>query len=238
MTFRTLAAFFPLVCLAAGLSGCSMMHFSSSPEPAKDVVATGNAAYDRKDYAAACRDLSQAGPSAGAAVLTRAGDACFRDGRQKALAAFQAAAKASPDDAAALEGLGLAALADGDVSQARSMLEAAAKAGGKDPRAALALGDASLLSGQCDQALAAYREAVRRDASLGAAKSRLEAARLVCGARRTSSAAPASTSAPAATRSAPRTGSDLSPAPAPASGSAKEPGKAKAAPKVIDLNDI
>ena len=233
MIFRTVAVFFFLVCLAAGLSGCSMLKFSSSQEPAKDVVATGNAAYDRKDFAAACRDLSQAGPSAGAAVLTRAGDACFRDGRQKALAAYQAAAKASPDDAAALEGLGMAALADGDVAQARSMLEAATKAGGKDPRAALALGDASLLSGRCDQALAAYQEAVRRDASSGA-KSRLEAARLVCGTRRGAAGA----SAPAQVRSAPHSGSDLSPAPAPAGGPAKEPGKAKAAPKVIDLNDI
>ncbi|EFL52452.1 conserved hypothetical protein [Solidesulfovibrio fructosivorans JJ]] len=233
MKFRTLVAPVLLGCLAGGLSGCGALKMSSS-EPAKDLVASGNAAYDRKDYAAACRDLSQAGATAGAVGLSRAGDACLRDGRRKAVAAYEAAASAAPGDAAALEGLGMAALSDGDIARARDMLKAAAKAGGKDPRAALALGDAELLSGQCEAALAAYREALSREASFAPAKSRLQSVRLVCGARKAS--APAA--APAASRSAAPAPSDLSPASGTSAGSAKEPGKAKAAPKVIDLNDI
>lgn len=234
MKFRTLVAPVLFVCLAGGLSGCGVLKMSSSSEPAKDLVASGNAAYDHKDYAAACRDLSQAGAAAGPTGLSRAGDACLRDGRRKAVAAYEAAAAAAPGDASAMEGLGMAALADGDLARARDMLQAAAKAGGKDPRAALALGDAELLSGQCDKALAAYREALAREASFAPAKSRLQSVRLVCGARK----APAAVAAPAASRPAAPPSTDLSPASGSSAAPARDSGKAKAAPKVIDLNDI
>ncbi|WP_029460902.1 tetratricopeptide repeat protein [Solidesulfovibrio alcoholivorans] len=238
MTFRRLATPVCLAVLLFGLPGCGSMKFSSSEPAGGDPLALGNAAYDRKDYAAACRELSKVG-SAGPETLARAGDACVRDGREKGERAFTTALSANASYAPAMEGMGLIALSDGNVGRARDMLEAAAKAGGNDPRAAVALGDALLLSGQCDKALTAYQTAVRGGGA-GQAKSRLDAARVLCAARGKGTASPAATSAPASSRSAGATGSELSPSasPTPSAGSPKEPAKPKAAPRTIDLNDI
>ncbi len=241
MTFRRLAAPVSLAVLLVGLYGCGAMKFTSSEPAAGDSLTAGNAAYDRKDYATACRELSKVGTGAGAETLARAGDACVRDGREKAERAFTTALSANAGYAPAMEGLGLLSLADGNVGRARDMLEAAAKAGGKDPRAALALGDALLLSGQCDKALAAYQQAVTRDLGGAAqARSRLEAARILC-ASRGKGATPAAAGAPASSRPERSSGSDLSPAvsaPASSGSGPKEPAKPKAAPRTIDLNDI
>ena len=78
------------------------------------VNASGNAAYDQKDYARACQDLSKAGPAAGPEVLQRAGTACARDGLDKADRAFKAALAANANAAPALEGAGMTAFAVGD----------------------------------------------------------------------------------------------------------------------------
>ena len=238
MTFRRLAAPVCLAVLLFGLPGCGSMKFSSSEPAGGDPLALGNAAYEKKDYATACRELSKVG-SAGPETLARAGDACVRDGREKGERAFTTALSANASYAPAMEGMGLIALSDGNVGRARDMLEAAAKAGGNDPRAAVALGDALLLSGQCDKALSAYQAAVR-GAGAGQAKARLDAARVLCAARGKGAAAPAATSAPASSRASGASGSDLSPSASPASsaGSPKEPAKPKAAPRTIDLNDI
>lgn len=233
MTFRRLAAPACLAVLLFGLPGCGAMKFSSSEPAGGDSLALGNAAYEKKDYATACRELSKVA-SAGPEALARAGDACVRDGREKGERAFTTALSAKASYAPAMEGLGLIALADGNVGRARDMLEAAAKAGGNDPRAAVALGDALLLSGQCDKALSAYQSVAGGGA--GQAKARLDAARVLCAARGKGAASPAATSS----RPAGASGSELSPAasPAPAAGSPKEPAKPKAAPRTIDLNDI
>ena len=177
MTFRRLAAPVCLAVLLFGLPGCGSMKFSSSEPAGGDSLALGNAAYEKKDYATACRELSKV-VSAGPEILARAGDACVRDGREKGERAFTTALSANASYAPAMEGMGLIALSDGNVGRARDMLEAAAKAGGNDPRAAVALGDALLLSGQCDKALSAYQAAVRGGGA-GQAKSRLDAARLL-----------------------------------------------------------
>ena len=240
MSIRRFAAPVALAALLAVLPGCGSMKLSSSEpaaDPAAGNAAAGNAAFEKKDYAAACRELSQAGPSAGAETLARGGTACAKDGQDKAEVAFRAALAASPTSAPAMEGLGMTLLAGGDAARARDMLEAAAKAGGKDPRAAVALGDAWLLTGQCDKAQAAYQEALRREAGNAQARSRLEGVRLVCGAKR---AAPAASSAPAAASSPSYSGSNLSaPSQPSAPAGAKDPAKpAKPAPKTIDLNDI
>ncbi|WP_300161127.1 tetratricopeptide repeat protein [Solidesulfovibrio sp.] len=241
MTFRRLAAPVSLAVLLVGLYGCGALKFSSSEPSAGDSLTAGNAAYDRKDYATACRELSKVGTGAGAETLARAGDACVRDGREKAERAFTTALSANAGYAPAMEGLGQLSLADGNVGRARDMLEAAAKAGGKDPRAAVALGDALLLSGQCDKALAAYQQAVTRDSGgASQARSRLEAARILCAARG-KAATPAAAGAPASSRPERSSGSDLSPAvsaPASPGSGPKEPAKPKAAPRTIDLNDI
>lgn len=233
MTFRTFVApLAPLTLLAllSGLAGCSLK--SAPPAPAgAELVAAGNAAYEQKDYAKACEDLSKAG--GGADALARAGDACARSGMARAQQAFKAALAADAGHVPALEGLGVAAYASGDLAQARDMLEASVKAGGKDPRAALALGDVSLLSGQCDKAQAAYLEAVRRDPTFAPARSRLEACRILCPARKGAPAA-ATGAAPGVTG---YSGSNVPSTSAPAA-NPKEPGKTKAAPKTIDLNDI
>lgn len=235
MTFRRLAVPVALAVSLLGLTGCGSMKFSSSEPAGADSLAAGNAAFERKDYATACRELSKT--AAGAEALTRAGVACAKDGRDKAQRSFTAALSADGSYAPAMEGMGLTALADGDAAKARDMLQAAGRAGGKDPLAAVGLGDALLLTGQCDRALAAYQEAVRRDAGLSLAKSRLEAARMLCGAR--GKAAPAAASPTAApSRGAGHTGSDLTAPSAPSSGAAKDSGKAKPAPRTIDLNDI
>ena len=237
MSLRNLAAPVALAALLACLPGCGSMKFSSSDEPAgKDAVAAGNAAFDQKDYARACRELSQAGAGAGAETLTRAGIACSKDGQDKAEQAFRAALAANPAYAPAMEGMGLTALAGGDATRARDLLDAAAKAGGRDARAAVALGDALLVTGQCDKAQAAYQEALRREAGSPQAKARLDAARMLCGSKKT--AAPAASSTPAGggyTGSTLPSGTSQPAAPA----SSKEPAKpAKPATKTIDLNDI
>lgn len=239
MTFRRLAAPVCLAVLLFGLPGCGSMKFSSSEPAGGDPLALGNAAYEKKDYATACRELSKVG-SAEPEILARAGEACVRDGREKGERAFTTALSANASYAPAMEGMGLIALSDGNVGRARDMLEAAAKAGGNDPRAAVALGDALLLSGQCDKALSAYQAAVRGGGAGQAAKSRLDAARVLCAARGKGAAAPAATSAPASSRASGASGSELSPSASPASsaGSPKEPAKPKAAPRTIDLNDI
>lgn len=226
--FRSLAVPLFLACMAAGLSGCGAS-VAPVPGPAKDMVAVGNAAYDRGDYTAACRDLSEAGISAGAHTLVRAGDACIKSGRQRAIDAYQAAASADPGDAAAMEGLGMTAYADGDLDRARQMLEAAAKAGGKNPRAALALGNIALVSGQCDKALAAYQEALHRDLTFAVAKQHLEAARVLCGSRREPATTPVR-------KSSSQSGGEHAPGVSSGAGSARDAGKTKT--KVIDLNDI
>jgi len=237
MSLRTLAAPVALAALLACLPGCGAMKFSSSEPAGQDAVAAGNAAFERKDYAQACRELSKAGSSAGAEVLTRAGVACAKDGQDKAEISFKSALSANPSYAPAMEGMGRTALSLGDAARARDMLEAAQKAGGKDANAALALGDALLLTGQCDKAQAAYHEALRRDGGLTLAKSRLDAARLVCGAKKGAAAASpaASTSSPGYTGSTLPSGAAQPAAPA----GAKESGKpAKPVTKTIDLNDI
>jgi tetratricopeptide (TPR) repeat protein len=231
MTFRTRAAPVALAALLACLPGCSMKMFSSSPSTDKDAVSAGNAAYERKDYAKACQELSKAG--SGAETLHRTGEACGKAGAIMAEKSFKAALGANATYAPALEGLGMAAYADGDLSRAKEALEAAAKAGGKDPRAAMVLGEAYLLSGDCDKAQAAYQEALRRDPGFSQAKFRLETSRVVCAGRGgPSRAVPSALSAPAGAA-----GSSGTNAPA-TTGSPKEPAKSKAAPKTIDLNDI
>lgn len=239
MIFRRLAASAILAVSLVGLYGCGALKFSSSEPAPADSLAAGNAAFERQDYATACRELGKAGPGAGAETLTRTGIACAKDGREKAERAFTAALSADAKAAPALEGLGLTALADGDAGKARDMLDAASKAGGKDARAAVGLGDALLLSGQCDKALAAYQEALRRQAGYGLATSRLAAVRTLCAVRGKAAVAPAS--APSATpshRSGHAADTELT-APSPSSSSgARESGKPKAAPRTIDLNDI
>ena len=232
MTLRNLAAPVILAALLASLQGCGAMKISSSEPGPADLVASGNAAYDQKDYARACQDLSKAGPEAGPDVLQRAGTACARDGLDKADRAFKAALAANANAAPALEGAGMTAFAVGDVSRARDMLEAAAKAGGKDPKAALILGEAYLLTGQCDKALAAYQEALRRDPA-SPVKTLLEGARIVCGTRK-------QPAAPAVSNGSGASGYSGSSLPAGASQPAapKEPAKGKPAQKTIDLNDI
>jgi tetratricopeptide (TPR) repeat protein len=238
MSLRNLAAPVALAALLACLPGCGSMKFASSEPAAADPVVAGNAAFDQKDYARACRELSQAGAAAGAETLTRGGIACAKDGQDKAEQAFRAALAANPSYAPAMEGMGLTALAGGDATRARDLLDAAAKAGGRDARAAVALGDALLVTGQCDKAQAAYQEALRREAGSPQAKARLDATRMLCGVKKTAGAAAAGSSTPAA---AGYTGSTL---PAGASqpaapASPKDPGKpAKPATKTIDLNDI
>jgi len=236
MTLRTLAAPVILAALLASLPGCGAMKLSPSEPAQQDLVAAGNAAYDQKDFAKACQELSKAGAGAGVETLHRAGVACARDGQDKADRAFTAALAANGGYAPALEGAGLTAFAAGDLSRARDMLEAAAKAGGKDPRAALTLGEAYLLSGQCDKALAAYQEALRRDGA-SPAKALLDGARIVCGARKASpspAAGPASSGSPGA---AGYSGSRL-PSGAAQPAAPKEPAKGKPVQKTIDLNDI
>lgn len=241
MLYRTLAAPVALAALLAVLPGCGSMKFSSSDPAGQNPVAAGNAAFEQKDYARACRELSQAGSAAGAEALTRAGIACAKDGQDKAEMSFRAALSANPSYAPAMEGMGQTALGLGDASRARDVLEAAAKAGGKDAKAAMALGDALLLSGQCDKAQAAYQEALRREAGFAQARSRLDAARMLCGTKKTAAqgAAPAAAgsagSAPAYTGSTLPSGTAQPSPPA----SPKDPGKpAKPATKTIDLNDI
>lgn len=239
MSLRPLAAPVVLATLIACLPGCGVMKFSSSEPAAQDAVVAGTAAFDQKDYARACRELSKAGATAGAETLTKAGVACAKDGQDKAEIAFKSALSANPSYAPAMEGLGENALGQGDTARARDMLEAATKAGGRDARAALALGDAWLLSGQCDKAQAAYNDALRRDAGLAQARSRLDAARLLCG---TKKSAGSSTATPAASSASPSYGGSSLPSgtsqpAAPAGG--KESGKpAKPVTKTIDLNDI
>lgn len=234
MKFRTVAGPVALAAVLASLPGCGIMQFSSSKPSGQEGVAAGNAAYERKDYATACRELSKAGSAAGAETLTRAGAACAKDGQDRAQRAFTAALAANGGFAPAMEGLGLEAFAAGDVLRARDMLEAASRAGGTDPRAALVLGDAYLLSGQCDKALAAYQEARKRDASFAPAGARLDAVRLACGARK-SGVAGANGGAAAFVPTAPTAPGPAVAAP-PAAG--KEAAKPKASPKTIDLNDI
>ena len=237
MAFRTLAAPKALAALLASLTGCAFKFASSEPTGPEHATA-GNAAFEQKNYATACQELSQAGPEAGAETLYRAGVACNKDGQNKAEKSLRAALSVKADYAPAMESLGLMAAAAGDTQKARELLEAAAKAGGKDPRAARALGEVYLLSGQCDKALAAFQEASRRDAGASQSKSRLEAARSLCAAH--------ATAVTPAVRSMPQGGTPGGPA---SSGSGlptgtsqpatpKDSGKTKAAPKTIDLNDI
>ena len=237
MSLRNLAAPVALAALLACLPGCGSMNFSSSNEPTgKDAVTSGNAAFDQKDYARACRELSQAGAGAGAETLTRAGIACSKDGQDKAEQAFRAALAANPSYSPAMEGMGLTAFGNGDALRARDMLEAAAKAGGKDARASVALGDALLTTGQCDKAQAAYQEALRREAGNAQAKARLDATRMLCGVKR-----PTAASSPPPAAGAGYSGSTLSPGASQPSAPAspKESGKpAKPATRTIDLNDI
>lgn len=235
MNLRPLAAPAALAVLLS-LWGCAGP-FATSKPAAEDPLAAGNAAFDQKDYARACQELSKAG--GGAETQYRAGLACARDGEAKAERAYKAALAADARYAAAMEALGLAAYASGDLSRAGTMLEAAAKAGGKDPRAALALGEVYLLSGRCEPALTAFQEALRRDPGYGPAQARLGAVRGLCGARK--AGAPAASAAPASSgHTAPSglsgTSGGLSGS-APASG-AKEAPKGKPATKTIDLNDI
>lgn len=233
MTFRTLAAPVALVALLASLWGCAGKTTSSTPV-AQNPLAAGNAAFEQKDYARACQELSRAGGDA--ATQTSAGTACARDGEAKALRAYSAALSADPRYAPAMEGLGLTAFATGDLSRARDMLEAAAKAGGKDPRAALVLGQVYLLTGQCSPALAAFQEALRRDPTQTATKARLDMAKLLCGAARNNQAA----SNPAVSHAAPGlsgTPAGGMPDAAPAPGT-KAATKGKPVTKTIDLNDI
>lgn len=234
MTVRWFVASLSVAVMSLGLSGCGFMKPAAPEAVGPDPLTAGNAAYERKDYATACRELLRAGSAAGPEALTRAGTACARDGLSKADQAYAAALTANAKYAPAMEGLGMAALAGGDVTRARDLLEHAAKAGGKDATAFVALGDAWLLSGQCSKALDAYQEAARRNAGLAAAKSRLQAVRLVCGAPH--KAAPAAVQTESR---APRTGGpELSPA-APSNGAgSKGADKPKAAPRTIDLNDI
>jgi tetratricopeptide (TPR) repeat protein len=233
MTFRTLAAPVALVALLASLWGCAGKTAPSEPVE-QNPLAAGNAAFDQKDYARACQELSRAG--GGAATQAKAGTACARDGEAKANRAFTAALSADPRYAPALEGLGLAAYAAGDLSRARDLLEASAKAGGTDPQAALVLGQVYLLTGQCSPALAAFQEAARRDPTQAGAKARLDVAKLLCGASRGGQ----SSAGPAASHAAPGlSGVPAGPTPgtAPAPG-AKETPKGKPAARTIDLNDI
>jgi tetratricopeptide (TPR) repeat protein len=235
MTFRTFAAPVALAALLVSLPGCSFKS-SSSELTGQDSISAGNAAYEQKDYAKACAELSKAGAAAGAEALYRAGDACGRDGMAKAQGDFKAALAANSGYAPAMEGLGLAAYAAGDLSQARNMLEAAVKAGGKSPLAATALGDVYLLSGQCDKAQAAYQEALHRDPGFSQARVRQEASRLVCATKKTATPAAASRASGPSGASG-YSGSSVPPATSPAAGP-KEPAKGKPATKTIDLNDI
>jgi tetratricopeptide (TPR) repeat protein len=233
MTFRTLAAPVALAALLASLWGCAGKTTSSEPV-APNPLAAGQAAFEQKDYAQACRELLRAG--GGAETQAKAGTGGAGAGRAKAQQAFTAALAADPRYAPALEGLGLTAFAAGDLARARDMLEAGAKAGGKNPQAALVLGQVYLLTGQCSPAGAAFQEALRRDPTLTAAKARLDMARLLCGASRGSQGG----ASPAASHAAPGLSA---PAPSGLSGAtpaagAKEAPKGKPAGKTIDLNDI
>jgi len=233
MTFRTLAAPVALVALLTSLWGCAGKTAPTEPVD-QNPLAAGNAAFEQKDYARACQELSRAG--GGAATQAKAGTACARDGEAKANRAFTAALSADPRYAPALEGLGLTAFAAGDLSRARDMLESAAKAGGTDPRAALALGQVYLLTGQCSPALAAFQEALRRDPTQAGAKARLDVAKLLCGASRGGQARAGSTAEHAAPglSGAPAGATTVTP---PAAG-AKDAPKGKPAARTIDLNDI
>jgi tetratricopeptide (TPR) repeat protein len=234
MTFRTLAAPLALAALLASLPGCAMKMFSSSESTGKDAVSAGNAAYEKKDYAKACQELSKA--DGGAETLARTGDACGKAGAAMAEKSFKAALSANAAYAPALEGIGMTAYGNGDLPRAKDALEAAAKAGGNDPRAAMVLGETYLLSGDCDKAQAAYQEALRRDPNFFQAKARLEASRLVCAGRGSATrAVPSALSAPSGATGASGSSTPSTTSPA---GSPKEPGKAKVAPKTIDLNDI
>lgn len=227
MNLRPLAAPAALAVLLS-LWGCAGS-FSTSKPAAEDPLAAGNAAFAQNDFARACQELSKAGGSA--ETQYRAGLACARDGQAKAERAYKAALAADAHYAAAMEALGLAAYASGDLAQAGAMLEAGAKAGGKDPRASQTLGEIYLLSGRCEPALAAFHEALRRDPGYGPAKARLAAIKGFCAPRKATSQ-PSAASAPAGHA----TPTGLSGA-APSAG-AKETPKAKPATKTIDLNDI
>lgn len=234
MFFRPLRTLVALAALCAVLPGCAM---KSSPEGTQgaDGIAAGNAAYERKDYATACEKLFQAGPKAGFATLTRAGDACAKNGSIKAQEAYQAALAANAAYAPALEGAGLTAYAAGDLSQAKELLTAAARAGGTDARAALALADATLLTGNCPKALSLLQAEARRNPGAGAVKVRLGAVRLLCtGARSTAPATSPAASSPDLSQGAagPAASTGMPPA------NPKEPAKGKSAPRTIDLNDI
>lgn len=235
MTLRTLAAPAALAVLLS-LWGCAGLSGTSKQPTEQDPLAAGNAAFEQKDYARACQQLSQAG-GGGAETLYRTGFACAQDGKAKAERAYKAALATDPKYAAALEALGLEAYAAGDLAQAGSLLETAAKVGGKNPRAALALGEIYLLSGRCEPAQASFQEAARRDPGLVAAKARLTVMKAFCGARKSvpHSASPAVSSGSAAGHATPASGG-LSGA-APVAGTKESP-KAKPASKTIDLNDI
>lgn len=231
MTFRSFAAPVAVAALVTGLWGCSWKSAPTQPT-GQDLLTAGNAALSQKDYDKACEELSKAG--GGAESQYQAGVACGRAGQAKAERAFKAALAADPKYAAAMEGLGLKAFADGDLGTAREMLEAGARAGGKDPQAALTLGQTYLLAGMCQPAVAAFQEALRRDPSLVAARARLDAAKILCGAGKASVAAPTHHSV-----SAPSGNAASTPSAAPNIPSReKESPKAKTPTKTIDLNDI
>lgn len=233
MTFRSLAAPAALAALLVSLWGCAGKSLSGKPA-GQDALTAGNAAFDQKDYAAACEKLGQAG--GGAETQYKAGVSCARAGQAKAERAYKAALADNPQYAAAMEELGLAAFAASDMRQARDMLEAAAKAGGTNPQAALALGEASLLLGDCRTAVAAFQEALHRDPGLLTARARLDASRLLCGAHKV--AGPASTASPTPARTAVPSVSGAAPSGGIPAAGAKEAPKGKPAPKTIDLNDI
>jgi tetratricopeptide (TPR) repeat protein len=235
MTLRTLAAPAALAVLLS-LWGCAGT-FGTSKPAGQDSLAAGNAAFEQKDYARACQELSKAG--GGAETLYRTGYACARDGEAKADRAYKAALAADAQYAAAMEALGLAAFAEGDLGRAGDLLEASAKAGGTSSQAALVLGETYLLSGRCEPALAAFQEALRREPGFVTAKARFDVARGLCGPRRGaqgSGAAPSGAAGHGGGSGLSGTSGGMSGA-TPAAG-AKEAPKGKPASKTIDLNDI
>lgn len=234
MTFRSLAAPAALAALLLSLWGCAGKSVSGEPA-GQDALTAGNAAFAQKDYATACRQLNAA--DGGAETRYKAGLACARDGQAKAERAYKAALTADPAYAAAMEQLGLAAFAASDLGQARDMLQAAAKAGGADPRAAMTLGESYLLLGNCRLAISAFQEALRRDPGLLTARARLDAARLLCGARKASSPAPAASQTPTRPAVPSVSGGSGPSAVAPTAGAKSAP-KGEGVVKTIDLNDI
>jgi len=128
MSLRSFAAPVALAALIACLPGCGAMKFVSSEPADQGSLAAGNAAFDQKDYARACQDLSKAGTGAGAETLTKAGVACAKAGQDKAETSFKAALSANPAYAPAMEGLGqTAGIRLHGVSQADAPLRSVAE---------------------------------------------------------------------------------------------------------------